>query len=100
VAIGLQNITRAAGTRVITRVVDAGGEARRIWHSGEVGPCADRVAGRIRPPLSAGRAGVTGLDGVRTLSLILNFVCTPNLNYREITALGHVSFLGETVTVA
>ncbi len=37
---------------------------------------------------------------VRTLSLILNFVCTPNLNYREITALRHVSFLGETVVVA
>ena len=38
--------------------------------------------------------------GVRTLSLILNFVCTTNLNYRQITALGHVSFLGETVAVA
>jgi PAS domain S-box-containing protein len=38
--------------------------------------------------------------GLRTLSLILNFVFTPNLNYREITALRHVSFLGETVAVA
>ena len=38
--------------------------------------------------------------GLRTLSLILNFVCTPNLNYREITGLLHVSFLGETVAVA
>jgi two-component system sensor kinase FixL len=37
---------------------------------------------------------------LRTLSLILNFVFTPNLNYREITALRHVSFLGETVVVA
>jgi PAS domain S-box-containing protein len=45
---------------------------------------------------------VAGLDGLRraTLSLILNFVCTPNLNYREITALDHVSFLGEAVAVA
>src|SRR5207302_4420270 len=31
---------------------------------------------------------------------ILNFVCTPNLNYREITGLRHVSFLGEKVAVA
>ena len=37
--------------------------------------------------------------GVRTLSLILNFVFTPNLNYREINALRHVSFLGETIVV-
>ena len=34
---------------------------------------------------------------VRTLSLVLNFVCTPNLNYREITGLRHISFLGESV---
>jgi hypothetical protein len=37
---------------------------------------------------------------VRTLSLILNFVFTPNLNYREITALRHIRFLGESVSVA
>jgi PAS domain S-box-containing protein len=37
---------------------------------------------------------------LRTLSLILNFVFAPNLNYREITALRHVSFLGERVAVA
>jgi PAS domain S-box-containing protein len=50
------------------------------------------------------RAGLLWLAwtvcGLRTVSLILNFVCTPNLNYREITALRHVSFLGETVVVA
>src|SRR5262249_45603694 len=37
--------------------------------------------------------------GVRTVSLILNFVFWPNLNYREITALEHISFLGESVSV-
>src|SRR6266699_3427196 len=38
--------------------------------------------------------------GVRTLSLILDFTFSPNINYREITALRHVSFLGESVSVA
>lgn len=38
--------------------------------------------------------------GLRTLALILNFACSPNLNYQEITALRHVSLLGESVSVA
>ena len=38
--------------------------------------------------------------GVRTLSLLLNFGPAPNLNYREISALRHVPFLGDTVSVA
>jgi two-component system sensor kinase FixL len=35
--------------------------------------------------------------GVRTLALLLNFGPAPNLNYREISALRHFRFLGETV---
>ena len=59
------------------------------------------LVGFIRFDLRAGRLWLAWtVCGVRTLSLILNFICTPNLNYREITALGHVSFLGETVAVA
>jgi len=38
--------------------------------------------------------------GVHTLSLILNFVFTPNLNYREITGLHHIHLLGESVSIA
>lgn len=38
--------------------------------------------------------------GLRTLSLILNFTFTPNLNFREITGLRHVQFFGESVSVA
>jgi two-component system sensor kinase FixL len=57
--------------------------------------------GFVRLYLRAGRLWLAWtICGVRTLSLILNFVCTPNLNYREITALRHVPFLGETVVVA
>ena len=38
--------------------------------------------------------------GMRTLSLVLNFVFTPNLHYREIVSLDHMRFLGETIAVA
>src|SRR5262249_46892669 len=31
--------------------------------------------------------------------LILNFVFSPNINFREITAVGHASFLGESVAI-
>jgi PAS domain S-box-containing protein len=38
---------------------------------------------------------------VRTLALLLNFLFPPNLNFREITSLGHLSWWGgETVSVA
>ena len=47
------------------------------------------LVGFIRFYLRAGRLWLAWtVCGVRTLSLILNFICTPNLNYREITALG------------
>jgi two-component system, LuxR family, sensor kinase FixL len=59
------------------------------------------LVGFVRLYLRAGRRWLAWtVCGVRTLSLILNFVFTPNLNYREITALRPVSFLGETVVVA
>src|SRR2546421_707936 len=35
-----------------------------------------------------------------TLALMLNFTFWPNINYREITALRHIPFLGESVSVA
>jgi len=59
------------------------------------------LVGFVRIYLRAGRPWLAwAVCGVRTLSLILNFVFTPNLNYREITALRHVRFLGESVSVA
>lgn len=36
---------------------------------------------------------------VRFACLIINFLVPPNLNFREITALGHLHFLGDTVSV-
>jgi two-component system, LuxR family, sensor kinase FixL len=59
------------------------------------------LVGFVRLCLGAGRLWLAwAICGVRTLSLILNFVFIPNLNYREITALRHVSFLGEKVAIA
>jgi PAS domain S-box-containing protein len=37
--------------------------------------------------------------GARLLALAINFAFPPNLNFREITALRHLDFLGETVAV-
>lgn len=49
--------------------------------------------------LRAGRLWLAWMVvAVRTLSLILNFVFSPNINFQEITAARHISFLGETVS--
>src|SRR5437867_3567190 len=59
------------------------------------------LVGFVRLYLKAGRRWLAWtVVAVRTLSLILNFIFSPNINYREITALRHISFLGESVSVA
>src|SRR5437773_5047345 len=59
------------------------------------------LVGFVRLYLRAGRRWLAwAVVGVRTLSLIFNFVFSPNINYREITALRHIPFLGESVSVA
>jgi two-component system sensor kinase FixL len=37
--------------------------------------------------------------GLRTIALLLNFLVGQNLNYREVTALRHIPFLGESVSI-
>src|SRR5438093_6724320 len=55
----------------------------------------------VRLYLRAGRRWLAwAVVGVRTLSLILNFTFWPNINYRQITALRHIFFFGEPVSVA
>jgi two-component system, LuxR family, sensor kinase FixL len=50
--------------------------------------------------LRAGRPWLAwAVFGVRTFSLVLNFILTPNLNYRLITGLRQVPLLGDLVTV-
>lgn len=54
-----------------------------------------------RTYLHAGRQWLAWtVCGLRTLSLVLNFVFTPNLGYREISYLQQVHFLGETIYIA
>ena len=54
----------------------------------------------VRLYLRAGRRWLAwAVIGMRTLSLILNFIFAPNINFREITALRHISFIGERVSV-
>src|SRR6058998_4258380 len=59
------------------------------------------LVGFVRLYLKAGRRWLAWtVVAMRTLSLILNFIFSPNINYREITALRHIPFLGESVSVA
>jgi two-component system, LuxR family, sensor kinase FixL len=59
------------------------------------------LLGFVRLYMKAGRLWLAWtVCGLRTLSLILNFVFNPNLNYREINDLRHFRFLGDTVSVA
>jgi PAS domain S-box-containing protein len=54
----------------------------------------------VRLYLNAGRRWLAWtIVAVRTLALILNFVISPNINYRKVTALRHMPFLGEPVSV-
>jgi len=55
----------------------------------------------IRQYLRSGRVWLAWtIVGMRTLALVLNFVFTPNLNYREIISLHHMRFLGGSVSIA
>ena len=49
----------------------------------------------VRLYLRAGRLWLAwSICGLRTLTLVFNFVFTPNINYREITSLRHLSWWG------
>lgn len=50
--------------------------------------------------LGTGRRWLAGLTiGLRLLTLALNFVLHPNINYREILSIRHISFLGERIAI-
>ena len=59
------------------------------------------LVGFVRLYLRTGRSWLAWMAcGLRTLALLLNFLVGQNLNYREITYLRHIRFLGESVSVA
>jgi two-component system, LuxR family, sensor kinase FixL len=58
------------------------------------------LVGFTRLYLRAGRSWMAlSACGLQTLTVILNFLFTPNLYYREITALRQLSWGGETVSI-
>jgi PAS domain S-box-containing protein len=58
------------------------------------------LVGFVRFHLRAGRVWLAWtIFGLRSLALLLNFLVGQNLNYREVTSLRHVSFLGEPVSI-
>ena len=59
------------------------------------------LVGFVRLCFRAGRPWIAWtVCGMRTLSLLLNFLVGQNLNYREITGLRHIPFFWESVSVA
>jgi two-component system, LuxR family, sensor kinase FixL len=59
------------------------------------------LAGFLRLYLRAGRAWLLWtVVALRTISLALNFLTGTNLNYKEITGLQHITFLGQSVAIA
>src|SRR6266705_6084931 len=54
----------------------------------------------VRLYLRAGRPWLAwSIYGLRTLVLIVNFISSPNINFRAITGVRHFSWCGETVSV-
>ena len=58
------------------------------------------LVGFVQIYLRAGRRWLAWTTcAVRAFSLLLNFLMEPNVNYREITRLRHIPFLGDSVSV-
>jgi PAS domain S-box-containing protein len=58
------------------------------------------LAGFVRLHLHAGRRWLAwSVFALRSLALLLNFLVGQNLNYREVTRLRHVPFLGESASL-
>lgn len=59
------------------------------------------VTGFLLTHLRAGWRWLAGLAiGIRTVSLVINFLVHPNINFREITGVRQVGFLGDQVSLA
>jgi hypothetical protein len=59
------------------------------------------IVGFVRLYFSAGRLWLGyAACGLRLLALIINFFSTPDLNYKQITGLRHLTLGGEAISVA
>lgn len=71
------------------------------WYHLPVWAAFVALIGFVRLYLRAGRAWLGTLAIVlRTLSLVINFVSSPGINFREITSLETVTLLGQDVSIA
>jgi PAS domain S-box-containing protein len=71
------------------------------WYHVPVWSAVVALVGFVRLHLGAGSVWLGwGAIGLRTLGLLLNFASPVNINFREITALEPLPFLGDTVAVA
>jgi signal transduction histidine kinase len=92
-----------AGTELWMMRADTPGEFGRAsrWLFAAAWLISVTLVGFVRRYLRAGRRWLAWtVYGARTLSLILNFVLSPNLGYRSITGVRPIPFLGESVSVA
>src|SRR5438105_11735075 len=91
-----------AGFELVTMHAETNGQygALMRWAHLPVWMLIVSVVWFVRLYLRAGRLWLAWSGcGLRTLALILNFLFTPNLNFREITSLRHLSWWGgETVS--
>ncbi len=59
------------------------------------------IIGFVLIYMRAGRLWLAGLAiGIRTITLIINFLVHPNINFRKITGVRQVGYLGDEVTLA
>ena len=83
----------------MVRAADPAGFGRWLWwYHLPVWTAFVAVVYFVRLHLGSGRAWLGWMAiGLRTLSLLINFFSTPNLNFRELTGLGYVTLLGESL---
>ena len=95
----------SGGHRRIRVSDDALRDSRAIRSTRALDTCARWVliisfVSFVRLYLQAGRSWLAWtICGLRTLVLILNFIFTPNLNFRQITRLRQFSWGGEIISV-
>jgi two-component system, LuxR family, sensor kinase FixL len=71
------------------------------WEQVSVWVAMLALMGFVRLYLRAGRMWLLWtVCGLRTVSLLPNFLTGQNLNYLEVSSLGHLRFLGESVSIA
>ena len=96
----LRGGNRLRGTRGIARRDDGANRSRAAVGSRSILFLVVAIVGFVHLYFGTGRLWL-GISGciVRFVALVINFAAPPNLNFRSITALRHLNFLGDTVAM-